>query len=113
MLNLSNLTSNELERYAYLAGNTQLAELSEYQSQVEDFCSIEPHLSEAQGCFVGEDWADEPLQDLHALAKRLRGDNRAELDRIIESIEEVRREAVQNAEYGRDELRKALKLVDA
>lgn len=112
MHHLSHLTPDERERYAYLAGQAQLAELCEFQSQTEDLCSVEPHLSEARGCYMPEDFLHGPLKDLRAIAKRLRGENRAELERIAQAIEEARDEQARSSEYGRDELDKALDLID-
>lgn len=104
------LTPAERERHAYASGLPfaevfgQLADLSEAD---ENRKGIDAHLDEARAQFPNEDFLCSVLDDLQGMAKRLRGDNRADLQRIIEALTEIQDSVARDSEYGVDELRKA------
>ena len=50
------------------------------------------------------------VDKLHALAKNLRGQNRETLIGIIESLDDIAQCTFNAADYGRDELKKALEV---
>lgn len=74
--------------------------------------SVEAHISEAKGCFTSEDALQSLIDDLRSLAKHVRGESRAELLRIVEGAEQLQTELWQSGEYGADELRQALKIIN-
>lgn len=69
----------------------------------------EANLQEAIGCFPEEDFLYRVIKDLGDLAKSLRGDNRAELLRIIGTLDQVETETQQSTEYGVEQLSEACK----
>lgn len=103
-----NLTLSERERAAYQAGDYATAELLAGLIDAESTCSVRPHIEEARGCFPAEDCLQSEIESLRAFSRRLRGDNKAELQRILEALETRQTELWQSGEYGADELRQAL-----
>lgn len=55
--------------------------------------------------FPAEDFLASSISSLLNLSKRLRGENKAELQACIENLEELALTTCQSTEYGRDELR--------
>lgn len=70
------------------------------------------YIDEAKGCYLGEDFADKRIGELKNFAKRLRGDNKSALLTIIEELEGEVKEAKESGNYGYDELKKALALIE-
>ena len=70
--------------------------------------SIECWVSEAKGCFPDEDFLTSVRSDIQTIANRLRGRNKLELMDLVEKLGQIESEISQQAEYGADELKKAL-----
>lgn len=70
------------------------------------------HIEEARGCYPAEDVMSETLQAMRDLRCNLRGNNKALMDSIISMVEDLETELRQSAEYGADELRKALEVLN-
>jgi len=103
-------TADELERLAYLnndRGALALLHAHEDEAGQEQVSVAQSRLNEAIGCYPDEGFLSRHLIDLQALSKRLRGENREELLRIVAALEEDESAAVREGEYGRAELRKA------
>lgn len=110
---MQNLTHEERERLAFIAGHTTgaqlLGELSDSVAMLEAADDAEAYVREAYGSFVAEDWLADQLADLRTIAKRMRGANRDELEALAQSIEDARDQQAQSSEYGLEQLGKALK----
>lgn len=66
------------------------------------------HIDEARGCFPSEYFLGRVVSDLETLALSVHGENRIEVRRIVNALEELQAATTQESEYGRDELKKAL-----
>lgn len=86
---------------------SQLEDLIDWRERTEDVADSTAYLDEARGQFPAEDFLSGPIERLHAIAKRLRGDNRSDLLAIIESLDDVAQCTFNAADYGRSELDKA------
>ncbi len=92
---LSILSYAERERLAYVAGTPDaplLAELAEHEARAENTSDAVVQLADLAALFPGEDFAQEIIRDLQAIAKRLRGDNRTDLLQAIEALESLQTE---------------------
>lgn len=85
-----------------------IEEILDKQDQIQDLDGIEAHIQEGMTALTAEDMLAEQVSRLNALAKRLRGDNKQELNAIIESVEDFLQCQFNQADYGRDELKKAI-----
>ena len=91
----------------------RIEQLLDAEETAQSLDGIEAHISEAKGCFAAEDCLADLINDIQALAKGMRGENRKALLALAETAEERQRELAQEGEYGADELRQALKAIDA
>lgn len=82
----------------------ELLDTSEALTRAE---GVSSQISEALGCYPAEDFLASFIEDLHRLSKRLRGDNREEALRLIESAEDLQQCVFNTGDYGRSELRSA------
>ncbi|MFK3740917.1 hypothetical protein [Massilia sp. TN1-12] len=85
----------------------QLEQLIEWRERTEEVVSTTAYLQEARGQYPAEDFLACPIERLHQLAKKLRGENREALLGIIESLDDIAQTTFNAADYGRSELRKA------
>lgn len=84
--------------------------LLDAQSKLDSVSGVDVHIEEAIGQFPAEDFLSSVKSDLHALAKRMyKGDNKTELLRIIEALDDALQCQFYASDYGREELHKALK----
>lgn len=84
--------------------------------QAEDFANmanIAPGIQEARGSFPCEDFAEDLIDGMRTLAKRMRGDTKAEMLALIEHAEQLQTELAGQAEYGMNELDEVLKVLGA
>ena len=113
MIESSNLTHAE---YFHLNGQLSterteqlVTELEQAQSfDVREFAS---YAQEATAGYPSEDFMHEQVSDLHYFAKRLRGDNKQELLRIIEAIDDALQCQFNASDYGRSELHKIISVI--
>lgn len=107
-----NLTHAEQYRINGTLSAEAIESLLDTSEALEKAGGVTSQLSEALGCFPAEDFLASFIDDLHELAKRLRGDNRAEAMRLIESAEDLQQCVFNEGDYGRSELREALKTLE-
>ena len=111
MLNRSILTiSEEFQMFGEITGS-RAEEAMNAIVMGENVPSIKAHIDEACAMFPDEDFTAEIIIEMRGLAKRIRGENRAEMLQLIEKLEAKNEEVWQAAEYGVDELKKALKVI--
>lgn len=110
MIHSSNMTHEEFYRVNGTLTPERIDSLLDEKGTLEAFDVREyvPCAQEAKGCFIGEDFMQEHLDDLKDIAKRLRGDNRNSLLMLIDRMESTIQEACQSAEYGASELDKII-----
>lgn len=113
MIDSANMTHEEFYRVNGTLTPERIDSLLDEQSNLESFDVREftAYAQEARGCYIGEDFAQEHLDDLRDIAKRLRGDNRNSLLMLIDRLQDSVKEAVGNAEYGASELDKIISTV--
>lgn len=102
----SNLSHAEFYRLNGALSAERCETLIDAEADLEQLIDASTHIDEASGCFVSEDFLSGVLSDMRALAKKVRGGNKFDLEQLIERLEEIESEEARNAEYGRDELRK-------
>jgi len=113
MILASNLSpSEEMRINGSLSGPT-IDALIDASDQLAAISGIDAHISEGMAQFPAEDFLSGPISDLIDLAKRLRGDNKAALQGIIESLEDLAQCQFNASDYGRDELQKAIDAITA
>lgn len=106
---LSNLTNDELYRLTGTLPSARIEALIETAELYEKITGSEAHIIEARGSYPDEGFLYHVIERLNAVAKSVRGDNRQEILSIVSALEQIDQDVTNDAEYGRDELRKALK----
>jgi uncharacterized protein YunC (DUF1805 family) len=88
----------------------QMEELLDIAARMESIQSIEGNLIDANS-YPTEDFLSGPIDRLHDLAKRLRGDNKETLLAIIETLDDIAQCTHYESEHGRSELKSALSTI--
>jgi len=112
---MSTLTHKERERIAFAQGlpvAPLLAGMADAEHAADQIEAARCNIDEAKAQFPDEDFAHEEMRDLAALAKCLRGENRAALLKIAEALQARIDEQARASEYGLDELCKALNALE-
>lgn len=104
-----NYTNTELFNLTGTLPSDRIESLLDCESKLNLVADYKIKAKEAYSCFIDEGFADRELEELKTLCKSLRGNNRAQLGKIIESLENTISDEVNNAAYGRDELRHIIK----
>lgn len=104
----SNITAQEEFRLTGTVSGERLNGLLERSDALEKLDGLDAHIYEANGQYPAEDFLSDVIERLHNLAKRLRGDNKAELLGVIEALDDIGQTTFYASDYGRSELRKAL-----
>ena len=112
MQNFYSLTPAEQYRINGTLSAETIESLLDNAEAVTNAEGVSAHVQEAMGCYPGEDFLASFIEDLHNLSKRLRGDNRVEALRLIESAEDLQQCVFNEGDYGRSELREALKTLE-
>ena len=103
----TNLTASEELRLTGAVTGERLEKLLDCEVRVEAVDGIGAHIDEALAQFPGEDFIEEHKKRLLVLRNKLRGDRRAELDEILEALDDLSSEITNSADYGREELNQA------
>lgn len=111
-MSLINLTPKEFFRVHETLPAAEIEKLLDAANDVNNILGIEAYMREALGCFTAEDMLSNHVRDLHQLTKTLRGDNKEQLLGIIDSLEDFLQCQFNQADYGRDELRKAIAVIE-
>jgi len=77
-------------------------------AQALDVREYASYAQEAQGGFPAEDFLSEVIEELQAMAKRLRGDNKDSLQHIISKLDDIAQCQFNAADYGREQLHKII-----
>lgn len=113
MIQLGNATASELFRLNGTLPQDHIERLLELEEVVGHASGMVTHIDEAAAQFPNEDFLGEVIDELHELAKGMRGLNRAKLNALATKLDEIQLDAGRSAEYGRDELRKAKSLAES
>lgn len=100
----TNLTASEELRLTGAVTGERLEKLLDCEAQVEKLDDVGTHIDEALAQFPKEDFIGEHKKRLLVLRNKLRGDRRAELDEILEALDDLAGEITNSADYGREEL---------
>ena len=112
-INYSSLTPKEHFRLNGQVPVDMLETLLNRADALESLGGLEAHLSEANICFPGEDFLEPIRCELQELHKTWRGANREKLGGILESLDDLAQCIFDESDYGRDEIRKALNIIQA
>jgi hypothetical protein len=108
-MSMINMTPEEEYRLNGVVTGDRLINLLDAATVVESADGACSQCQEALGCFPDEGFMGAEIDELDAFAKTLRGDKR---DRFLETVNSMKsklQDQEQAAEYGADELRKAIK----
>lgn len=108
---ISNMTASEEYRMTGTVTGERLEALLD--RELVDTEGAMVHIDEAKSCFMDEDFLSPSLKKLGEFAKQLRGSNREALLAIVEELEESVSSEFHNGDYGRDELEKAIALLQS
>ena len=108
---MSNLSREEEFRLTGTLRRESIDELLDASSRLEALGGVDAHIEEALAQYPAEDFLEGVKQRLGALMKNVRGANKDELQGIIEALDDIAQTTFYAADYGRDELRKALRTV--
>ena len=73
--------------------------------------SVYVYCEEATAGFPAEDFLREAINEVKGFAKLLRGENRKEALEIAQTLEGIQTQVSQSAEYGREQLDKAITIL--
>ncbi len=65
------------------------------------------HIKEASSSFPEKDFLQDYIGNLYALARKLRGANREDLESLIDEMEDLQRLTANNSTYGLEKLKEA------
>lgn len=105
----TNLTNAEYYRLNGTLSAERIEELLDLDVAREKVSDPSAYIEEASGCYPAEDFLEHIMKQVRAVAKRVRGENRDDLDQIILDLEDLQTEVNNQSDYGRDELRSALR----
>ena len=112
-INHSSLSAKEHFRLNGQVPVDMLETLLDRADALESLGGLDAHLSEANICFPGEDFLEPIRWELQELHKTLRGANREKLGGSLESLDDLAQCIFIQTDYGRDEIRKALNIIQA
>lgn len=104
-----NMTPKEHLHYGIPMPAKKLEQLVDSACYEEKASTASDYLTDAEGCFPGEDALELELANLRQLAGALRGKNKETLIYFIGEIEDWRVRMNQESEHGADLIRQALK----
>lgn len=87
----------------------ELIALSEHVCDLSDAVI---KVREGMGQFPAEDFLSDVQEKLNKLRDKLRGDNKDTLSGILESLEDIAQCTFNASDYGRSELKDAIKIMD-
>lgn len=108
----SSLSAQETYRMHGKVTRAQLEELLDLEHRIDKIDGIDSYMHEAMGQFPAEDFLETIKTRLHELSKKLRGDNKATANGIIEALDDLAQCTFYAADYGRSELNKAIKAIE-
>lgn len=111
MCNHTMLSSLTIKEHFNLHGSLPTATIEQLVDDLADRGPVNEaaeaatvYMGEASGQFPAEDFLSAVTGKLQDLAKRLRGNNKAELLGIIESMDDIAQTTFNAADYGREQL---------
>lgn len=109
---LSNMSNREHFKLHGSLPAEVIEDLIEVAERADEASDIEAHLSEASAQYPGEDFLADVIRRLQIMVKHTRGDNRDEIESLVEDLDEIQTDTTNSADYGRDELKKAQTALD-
>src|SRR4030066_1348961 len=100
----SNLTPREAFRIHGALDHAMIERLIDDSEALKTVSDAQDHLNEAENALVSEDFLSDVISDLEAIAKRLRGDNRADLLGIAQKLQDLELSTGRAMEYAKSEL---------
>lgn len=108
MIDSYNMSNEEFYRVNGTLTPARIDAMFSKVDEAEAWEDLTPCIQEAKSCFIDEDFLQSTVLRLQEFAKRLRGDNRQDLLKIVEDMEHDIGQAIASAEYGASELDKCL-----
>lgn len=108
-MTFSNMTPREHFRLTGTVPGDILELLIEKSERLAEVQNIDGLLEDARAQFPDEDFLQEVIDRVNALAKNLRGANREAAARIAQSLDSISMTTMRSSEYGREQINLALK----
>jgi molecular chaperone DnaK (HSP70) len=105
----SSMTAQEEFRMTGTLSPNRIESLLSVEGRLEALDGLSNHIEEAMSQYPAEDFLSDIESRLHEFAKKLRGQNKEALLGIIESLSDLAQTTFYAADYGRSELKEALK----
>lgn len=109
-IDLNTLSASEAYRISGTLPHDKIEQLLDAQEQLDAIGNVSGSLIDADQ-YPAEDFLQDAIDDIGLMAKRLRGDNRADLIAISVKLEDLQLSIARAAEYGRECLNTAIKAV--
>ncbi len=109
----SNLSPREAFRIYGQLPEQIINRLIDHNEACEDIADCAANIREASSQFPEEDFLSETISDLQKIVKRIRGENKTDLQVAIDALEEIQLTFSRATEYGRKELNEALTVIEA
>ena len=94
---------------SHIEGLLEVIESGDTFEALKDKCGdAEGMLDDASASFPEEDFLSDVIRRMGNLAKSVRGENKATIIEIIETLESISQDTHNNTGYGLDEIRKAV-----
>lgn len=108
------LTPSENFRLFGQLPQEQLEQLLDQEKRLAQVESVGGHISDAMAQFPAEDFLADILTELRGVKSELRANSKhkGKIANLIEKLDDIAQTTFYAADYGRDELRKALKVVE-
>ena len=104
MIQASNLTMEEYYRLNGTLTSSMIEELLDLRVAVEEDTGVLVHIGEARECYPEEDFLSNHIEGLRAISRRIRGQNKEDLEEAIRALEDLETSTQQETEYGISEL---------
>ena len=108
----SSLSPQETYRMHGKVSRAQLEELLDAQEKAADLDDVKVKVEEGMTQFPAEDFLEGIKNRMFELSKKLRGANKEELQGIIEQLDDIAQCTFNASDYGRSELRDAIKMIE-
>lgn len=110
MFYASNMSAEEEFRITGTLNPGAIETLLDRETLLRNLDGIDVKIEEGMAQFPSEDFLQGTINRLHQLAKKLRGENRLKVLAIIECLDDLAQCTFNAADYGRSELKDALKM---
>lgn len=108
----SNTTAEEEYRLTGSVTGIRLEQLLDDSLRLSKILNAEDYIQEATSSFPNEDFLSSITESLYSISKNVRGTNKDDILRVIESLTDLEISVTNDSEYGREQLYQAMKAIN-